>query len=196
MPSAVQEIIRNGARSLKRFSMELGGKSPNIVFADADLERALDAALFQVYSLNGERCTAGSRLLVQVEIYDDFVNRLESRVRAIRVGDPNDPATEVGPLIHPEHWQRVADYMDVAREEGGSVVVRVTDTGSGIAADQLEAIFEPFVQVRTGLTRPSEGTGLGLAISRDLARSMGGELTAGSVVGEGSTFSLTLPCAE
>jgi len=119
--STGQEIIRNGARSLKRFSMELGGKSPNIVFVDADLERALDAALFQVYSLNGERCTAGSRLLVQAEIYDDFVSRLEARVRAIRVGDPNDPETEVGPLIHPDHWQRVADYMDVARAEGATL---------------------------------------------------------------------------
>jgi 5-carboxymethyl-2-hydroxymuconic-semialdehyde dehydrogenase len=118
-----QEIMRNGAGSLKRFSMELGGKSPNIVFADADLERALDGALFQVYSLNGERCTAGSRLLVQDSIYDEFVGRLEARVRAIRVGDPNDPATEVGPLIHPEHWQRVAAYMDVARAEGATLRV-------------------------------------------------------------------------
>lgn len=118
-----QEILRNGALSLKRFSMELGGKSPNIIFADADLERALDAALFQVYSLNGERCTAGSRLLVQESIYAEFVGRLEARVRAIRVGDPNDPATEVGPLIHPEHWQRVAGYMDVAREEGATLRV-------------------------------------------------------------------------
>ena len=118
-----QEIIRNGAKSLKRYSMELGGKSPNVIFADADLDRALDAALFQVYSLNGERCTAGSRLLVQASIYPEFVERLAARVRAIRVGDPNDPATEVGPLIHPEHWQRVAGYMDVAREEGATLLV-------------------------------------------------------------------------
>ncbi|MEK7327820.1 MAG: 5-carboxymethyl-2-hydroxymuconate semialdehyde dehydrogenase, partial [Chloroflexota bacterium] len=118
-----QEIIRNGAATLKRFSMELGGKSPTIIFKDADLDRALDGAIFQVYSLNGERCTAGSRLLVQESIYDEFVGRLEKRVRNIRVGDPNDPQTEVGPLIHPDHWNRVRAYMDVAREEGATVAV-------------------------------------------------------------------------
>jgi 5-carboxymethyl-2-hydroxymuconic-semialdehyde dehydrogenase len=118
-----QEIIRNGAATLKRFSMELGGKSPTIIFEDADLDRALDGAIFQVYSLNGERCTAGSRLLVQEPVYDEFVGRLEKRVRNIRVGDPNDPKTEVGPLIHPDHWNRVRAYMDVAREEGATVAV-------------------------------------------------------------------------
>jgi len=118
-----QEIMRNGAATLKRFSMELGGKSPTIIFEDADLARALDGAIWQVYSLNGERCTAGSRLLVQQSIYDEFVGKLEARVREIRVGDPNEPDTEVGPLIHPHHWQRVRDYMDVARQEGASIAV-------------------------------------------------------------------------
>jgi 5-carboxymethyl-2-hydroxymuconic-semialdehyde dehydrogenase len=118
-----QEIIRNGAGTLKRFSMELGGKNPTIIFEDADLERALDGAIWQVYSLNGERCTAGSRLLVQESIYSGFVNRLADRVRRIRVGDPTDPGTEVGPLIHPEHWQRVRGYMDVARQEGATILV-------------------------------------------------------------------------
>jgi 5-carboxymethyl-2-hydroxymuconic-semialdehyde dehydrogenase len=118
-----QEIMRNGAATLKRFSMELGGKSPTIVFADADLDRALDGAVFQVYSLNGERCTAGSRLLLERAIHDAFVARLAERVRAIRVGDPTDPRTEVGPLIHPEHWARVRQYMDVARDEGAAVLV-------------------------------------------------------------------------
>ena len=118
-----KEIIRNGAATLKRFSMELGGKSPTIVFDDADLDRALDGSVFQVYSLNGERCTAGSRLLVQENIHDEFVRKLEERVRNIRVGDPRDSQTEVGPLIHPEHWKRVQSYMDVARQEGATVKV-------------------------------------------------------------------------
>lgn len=118
-----KEIIRNGAATLKRFSMELGGKSPTIVFDDADLDRALDGSVFQVYSLNGERCTAGSRLLVQENIHDEFVRKLEERVRNIRVGDPHDSQTEVGPLIHPEHWKRVRSYMDVARQEGATVKV-------------------------------------------------------------------------
>jgi 5-carboxymethyl-2-hydroxymuconic-semialdehyde dehydrogenase len=118
-----KEIIRNGAQTLKRLSMELGGKSPTIVFEDADLDRALDGAIFQVYSLNGERCTAGSRLLVHQSIYDDFVAKVEARVRSIRVGSPRNPVTEVGPLIHPDHWSRVHSYMDVAREEGATIAV-------------------------------------------------------------------------
>ncbi len=118
-----KEIIRNGAATLKRFSMELGGKSPTIVFDDADFDRALDGSVFQVYSLNGERCTAGSRLLIQENIHDEFVRKLEERVRNIRVGDPHDSQTEVGPLIHPEHWKRVRSYMDVARQEGATVKV-------------------------------------------------------------------------
>ncbi len=118
-----KEIIRNGAKTLKRFSMELGGKSPNIVFEDANLERALDGALYQAYSLNGERCTAGSRLLLQQSIYDSFVQKLEARVRDIRVGDPHDPKSDVGPLIHPEHWERVHSYMDIARKEGATIRV-------------------------------------------------------------------------
>ena len=118
-----QEIIRNGASTLKRFSMELGGKSPTIIFADADLERALDGAIWQVYSLNGERCTAGSRLLVQESIYAELIDRLQQRVGAIRLGDPTLPETEVGPLIHPEHWSRVRSYMDVARDEGATILV-------------------------------------------------------------------------
>jgi 5-carboxymethyl-2-hydroxymuconic-semialdehyde dehydrogenase len=118
-----QIIIKNGADTLKRYSMELGGKSPNIVFADADLDRALDGALWQVYSLNGERCTAGSRLLVESKIHDQFVEKLAARVRKIKVGNPNDDNTEVGPLIHPEHWQRVRNFMDIARNEGATVLV-------------------------------------------------------------------------
>ena len=118
-----QEIIRNGASTLKRFSMELGGKSPTIIFADADLERALDGAIWQVYSLNGERCTAGSRLLVQESIYPELLDRLKERVSNIRVGDPTLPETEVGPLIHPEHWSKVYSYMDVARDEGATILV-------------------------------------------------------------------------
>jgi 5-carboxymethyl-2-hydroxymuconic-semialdehyde dehydrogenase len=117
------EIIRNGAPTLKRYSMELGGKSPTIVFSDADLERALDGATWQVYSLNGERCTAGSRLLVQADIYDAFMEQLAARVARIRVGDPNEMTTEVGPLIHPEHWRRVRAYMDIAGSEGAEIIV-------------------------------------------------------------------------
>ncbi|MGN6562995.1 MAG: 5-carboxymethyl-2-hydroxymuconate semialdehyde dehydrogenase [Thermomicrobiales bacterium] len=118
-----QEIVGRGAATLKRCSMELGGKSPVIVFADADLDRALDAAIFGVFSLNGERCTAGSRLLLEDSIYDEFVAKLLARVARIKVGDPHDMTTEVGPLIHRDHLAKVRGYLDIARQEGARIAV-------------------------------------------------------------------------
>jgi 5-carboxymethyl-2-hydroxymuconic-semialdehyde dehydrogenase len=111
-------IVANGAATLKRYSMELGGKSPVVIFADCDLERAVDAAVFGVFSLNGERCTAGSRLLVERPVYEEVVERVAERARRIRVGDPFDPRTELGPLIHPDHWERVNRCLEVGRAEG------------------------------------------------------------------------------
>ncbi len=118
-----QEIMRHGARHLKRFSMELGGKSPVIVFDDADWDRALDATIFGMFTLNGERCTAGSRVLVQDRIADRFEEALIRRIRRIVVGDPFEVQTELGPLIHPDHWQRVKSYLDLADREGFHVAV-------------------------------------------------------------------------
>ena len=114
-------IMAQGAATLKRVHFELGGKNPVIVFADADLERAVDAVAFMIYSLNGERCTSSSRLLVERSIHDAFVRRVAERARRIRIGHPLDPATEVGPLIHPNHLGKVASYFEVAREEGAIV---------------------------------------------------------------------------
>ena len=94
------QIMKQGADTLKRVHFELGGKNPVVVFDDADLDRALDAAIFMIYSLNGERCTSSSRLLVQDTIADAFEAKLIERVNAIKVGHPLDSATEVGPLIH------------------------------------------------------------------------------------------------
>ncbi|WP_370442398.1 5-carboxymethyl-2-hydroxymuconate semialdehyde dehydrogenase [Kineococcus halophytocola] len=113
-----QLIFRNSATHLKGMSMELGGKSPAVVFADADLEAALDSTLFGVFSLNGERCTAGSRILVQRSIYDEFVERYAARAKNIVVGNPHDPRTEVGALVHPEHYERVLGYVEVGKTEG------------------------------------------------------------------------------
>ncbi|AEV16287.1 5-carboxymethyl-2-hydroxymuconate semialdehyde dehydrogenaseiheyensis [Thermus sp. CCB_US3_UF1] len=116
-------VMANAARHLKRLSLELGGKSPALVFADADLERALDAVVFQIYSFNGERCTASSRLLLEASIFEDFVAQVAERTRAIRVGHPLDPETEVGPLIHPEHLERVLGYVQAGLEEGARLLV-------------------------------------------------------------------------
>ena len=114
-------IMAQGAATLKRVHFELGGKNPVIVFDDADLERALDAAIFMIYSLNGERCTSSSRLLVQESVYHDFTAKLAERAKNITVGNPFDPATDVGPLIHPKHLEKVMSYMDLARSEGATV---------------------------------------------------------------------------
>ncbi|MCS3426982.1 5-carboxymethyl-2-hydroxymuconate semialdehyde dehydrogenase [Leucobacter aridicollis] len=111
-------IFGNSAPFLKGLSMELGGKSPAVVFADADLESALDATVFGVFSLNGERCTAGSRILVERSIYDEFVERYAERAKNVVVGLPSDPATEVGALVHPEHYAKVMSYVEIGKTEG------------------------------------------------------------------------------
>ena len=116
-------IMAQGAPSLKRVHFELGGKNPVIIFDDADIERALDAAIFMIYSLNGERCTSSSRLLVHEAIADAFEARLIERVNKIKVGHPLDPSTEIGPLIHKTHFDKVQSYMKIAREDGAKIAV-------------------------------------------------------------------------
>ncbi|TDD00768.1 5-carboxymethyl-2-hydroxymuconate semialdehyde dehydrogenase [Saccharopolyspora terrae] len=110
-------IFANAAPTLKALSMELGGKSPAIVFADADLDAAIDSTVFGVFSLNGERCTAGSRILVERSIYDEFVRRYVERAKNVKVGDPHDPSTEVGALVHPEHYEKVTGYIEIGKTE-------------------------------------------------------------------------------
>ena len=117
-----QVIMRAAADNLKGLSMELGGKSPCVIFADADLDAAIDSALFGVMSLNGERCTAGSRILAEREVYDSVVARLAERADRVRVGDPSDPATEIGALVHPEHYDRVISYVGLGAGEGARLV--------------------------------------------------------------------------
>ncbi|WP_049644278.1 5-carboxymethyl-2-hydroxymuconate semialdehyde dehydrogenase [Candidatus Rhodobacter oscarellae] len=114
-------IVQQGAPTLKRNHLELGGKNPVVVFEDADLERALDAVIFMIYSINGERCTSSSRLLVQDSIRADFEARLVERVNAIKVGHPLDPATEIGPLIAREHFDKVTGYFEIARQDGAEI---------------------------------------------------------------------------
>ncbi len=114
-------IMRQGAATLKRVHFELGGKNPVIIFDDSDLDRALDATLFMIYSLNGERCTSSSRALVQRSIYEAFAAKAAKRVAALKVGRSLDPATEIGPLIHPRHADKVLCYAALARAEGATV---------------------------------------------------------------------------
>ncbi|TPL21078.1 5-carboxymethyl-2-hydroxymuconate semialdehyde dehydrogenase [Mesorhizobium sp. B2-4-9] len=127
-------IMKQGADTLKRVHFELGGKNPVIVFADADLERAADAAVFMIYSLNGERCTSSSRLLVQASIYDAFTAKVAEKAKRIKIGHPLDPETVIGPLIHPVHERKVLSYFDIGRSEGATVAAgggKVEGPGGG-----------------------------------------------------------------
>ncbi len=110
------------AAGVKKFSMELGGKSPFVVFEDAQWDRAMDAAVFMIFSNNGERCTAGSRILVQRSIYDGFADEFAARAARLRVGDPLDPATIVGPMISRDHLAKVRSYIEAGPAEGARLL--------------------------------------------------------------------------
>ena len=116
-------IQAQGAPTLKRVHFELGGKNPVIVFDDADFDRALDAVVFMIYSLNGQRCTSSSRLLIQSGIKPKFIEALKQRVENLQVGHPLDPQTEVGPLVHQSHYNKVLSYMDFAEQDGATIAV-------------------------------------------------------------------------
>ncbi len=154
-------ITKQGADTLKRMHLELGGKNPVIVFDDADLDRALDAVIFMIYSINGERCTSSSRLLIQKNIAPKFIEKLIVRVNNIKVGNPLDPNTEMGPLIHKEHFDKVVSYFDIARKDGATIAAggeTIGDKGCFVrptlvvnaSADMRvaqEEIFGPFLTV-------------------------------------------------
>ena len=128
------QILRQGADTIKRVHLELGGKNPVIVFDDADYDRALDAVIFMIYSLNGQRCTSSSRLYIHNGIRERFLQDVRKRVEALVVGPPLDPATEVGPLIHEVHLIKVMHYLSAAVEDGETVAAggnRRDDLGAG-----------------------------------------------------------------
>ena len=169
-------IMKQGADTLKRVHFELGGKNPVIVFADADLERAADAAVFMIYSLNGERCTSSSRVLVEASIYDAFTAKLAEKAKRIKVGHPLDPQTVMGPLIHPVHEQKVLEYIAIGQAEGATLAAGgtkfdgpgggcyvsptlFTDANNGMRIAQ-EEIFGP---VLTAIPFTDEAEALALA---------------------------------
>ncbi|MFV0252712.1 MAG: aldehyde dehydrogenase family protein [Beutenbergiaceae bacterium] len=112
------DVMKNAADGLKRVSLELGGKSPNIVFADADMDKALAGAENAIFSAAGQICTAGSRLLLQSSIREEFLGRLVERAEAMRVGDGLDPASEMGPLVSQDQKDTVLEYVAIGRAEG------------------------------------------------------------------------------
>jgi aldehyde dehydrogenase (NAD+) len=113
-----QKIVRASAGNLKRLTLELGGKSPHIIFADADLDAAAPAAAMAVFANSGQICSAGTRLYVDRKIYDDFVQAVARHGRGLRLGDGRDPATDLGPLVSATQRERVEGYLDGARQDG------------------------------------------------------------------------------
>lgn len=168
-------IIRGSAEGIKKVGLELGGKSANIVMASGNLEQAVDGSLVAILAGNGEQCLAGSRILLQEEIADEFIEQFVARMRAIRIGDPFDMSTELGPMAFARHRDRVLDYARIAAEEGGEILcggqpaagldsgyfieptaVRVTSNGQRVCQEE---IFGPFAAIQTFST-PEEAVAI------------------------------------
>ncbi len=128
-----RRVVEASAGNLKRLHLELGGKGANIVFADADLGAAVNGSAFAIFHNQGQACIAGSRILLEEPIADEFVERFTALARSIRLGDPLDPATEMGPLTSAEHRERVLAYVKIARDERADVL-----TGGGPPEDRPE----------------------------------------------------------
>ena len=139
--TATGDRIIRGA-GMKKFSMELGGKSPFVIFDDASMDRALDAAIFMIFSNNGERCTAGSRILVQESVYDAFVARFVERAKRLPVGDPLDEATIIGPMVSKAHLAKVRSYIELGVKEGASMLCGGTEV-AGLPAALRNGNFVP-----------------------------------------------------
>ncbi len=119
-----QKIIQASAHNVKRLSLELGGKSPNIVFADADLDAAVPGCAMAVFANSGQVCSAGTRLFVQRPVFEEFMEKLKTFTHGLRVGDPCDPQTQLGPLVSSEQLQRVSRYLELAAQEGATALTQ------------------------------------------------------------------------
>jgi aldehyde dehydrogenase (NAD+) len=128
-----KQIMREAAGTLKRLSLELGGKSPNIVFADADMDAAVRGALTGIFYNKGEVCAAGSRLFLEDSIHDQFMSKLTDRVKSLKVGDPMDKATRMGPVVSKSQMETVLSYIESGKQEGARVVAGGgrADVGTG-----------------------------------------------------------------
>lgn len=133
-----KKIYQSAAKTVKRVTLELGGKSPNIVFEDADIEAAVMGAISGIFAATGQTCVAGSRLLLQRSIHDQFVERLIDVAKTAQVGDPMDLGTHVGPVTTPPQYNKILDYIDIAKNEGAKCVLGGGPyTGPGAKGDQF-----------------------------------------------------------
>ncbi|MGH3491625.1 MAG: aldehyde dehydrogenase family protein, partial [Sciscionella sp.] len=144
-------IAAAAAATVKKVALELGGKNPNVVFADAEFETAVDYALMAIFLHSGQVCSAGSRLIVQSRIHDRFVDELVRRAERIRLGGPFDPAAETGPLISAAHRRKVSDYVARAIDQGAAL-----RTGGALPTDP--ALAEGFYYPPTILDGPAKGS--------------------------------------
>lgn len=148
-PSTGASIMKAAANSLKKLSFELGGKNPNIIFADSDLEEVIDTTIKSSFINQGEVCLCGSRIYVERSIYDSFLELFAERVKELKVGDPFNPETNIGALVSKEHYDRVNSYIDIAREDGAAFL-----TG-GKRPEGIEKGFFLEPTIITGLDRNS-----------------------------------------
>jgi aldehyde dehydrogenase (NAD+) len=191
-PGVGRGIMKGAAGNFKRVSLELGGKSANVIFADADLDAASKAAAAGIFFNAGQVCSAGSRVLVQEDAYDEVVERLVARAKALRMGDPLDRATALGPVISEKQMRSILDYVDIGQKEGALLVTggeRVGSRGYFISPAVFanvkhemrisqEEIFGPVVSVikfkdEADALRIANGTAYSLAAgvwSRDMGR--------------------------
>src|SRR5262245_6102116 len=189
-----KQIMREAAGTLKRLSLELGGKSPNIVFADADMEAALRGAMTGIFYNKGEVCAAGSRLFLEEKVHDDFMGKLTERVKGLKVGDPMDKATRMGPVVSKQQMETVLSYIESGKREGARLVAggaRIGNKGYFVeptvfdgVTNQMkiarEEIFGPvlsvipFKSVEDGLAEGNRTTyGLAAAVwTRDVAKAL------------------------
>ncbi len=208
--ATARKLLQNsGVSNLKRLSLELGGKSPNIVFPDADFDAAMRASLWGIFGGKGEVCSAASRLLVHADVHDHFVNELAERARKLRVGDPLDPATQMGSQISARQMDRILDYIESGKQEGARILAGGERDTDGAKAKGFfvkptvfaevkpemriarEEIFGPVVAAMRfsdaeEAVRIANGTVYGLAAAvwtRDvrLAHRMAADIKAGSV---------------
>jgi acyl-CoA reductase-like NAD-dependent aldehyde dehydrogenase len=188
-----RRIVQASAGNLKRVQLELGGKGANIVFEDADLDAALNGSAFAIFHNQGQACIAGSRLLLHESIADTFLDRFLKLAASIKLGNPLDPQTEMGPLTSPAHRDRVLSYCKVAREEGGEILLggkAATDAelakGCYVMPTVVRArptdrvcqeeVFGPFVTVTTFKNEDEV-----IAIANDTVYGLGGGLWTGSL---------------
>jgi acyl-CoA reductase-like NAD-dependent aldehyde dehydrogenase len=186
--SVGRSIVEASAGNLKRVQLELGGKGANIVFDDANLEAAVNGSAFAIFHNQGQACIAGSRLILHESIAERFLERFIALAESIRIGDPLDPETEMGPLTSAEHRDRVLSYIGIARDEGGEVLSGGTVPDDPALADGFyirptvvraepsarvcrEEVFGPFVTVTTFRTDDEA-----LAIANDVDYGLGGGL--------------------